>query len=68
MSNQKGKHKECARKSEVDKRIEEIRAELEEILERLGQNQRRIFDCWFQHSALLVVIAIVASKVVPMIM
>jgi hypothetical protein len=37
MSNQKGKHKESVRKSEVDKRIEEIRAELEEILERLGQ-------------------------------
>jgi predicted nuclease with TOPRIM domain len=37
MSNQKGKHEECARKSEVDKRIEEIRAELEEVLERLGQ-------------------------------
>ena len=37
MLNQKGKHKECGRKSEVDKRIEEIRAELEEVLERLGQ-------------------------------
>jgi hypothetical protein len=37
MSNHKCKHKECARKSEVDKRIEEIRAELEEVLERLGQ-------------------------------
>jgi hypothetical protein len=37
MSNQKCKHKECARKSEVDIRIEEIRAELEEVLERLGQ-------------------------------
>jgi len=37
MSSQKGRHEECARKSEVDKRIEEIRAELEEVLERLGQ-------------------------------
>jgi hypothetical protein len=37
MSNQECKHKECARKSKVDKRIEEIRAELEEVLERLGQ-------------------------------
>ena len=37
MLNQKGKHKECVHKSEVDKRIEEIRAELEEVLERLGQ-------------------------------
>ena len=37
MSNQKCKHKECTRKSEVDIRIEEIRAELEEVLERLGQ-------------------------------
>jgi len=37
MSNQKRKNKECARKSEVEKRIEEIKAELEEVLERLGQ-------------------------------
>jgi hypothetical protein len=37
MLNQKGKHNESVRKSEVDKRIEEIRAELEEVLERLGQ-------------------------------
>ena len=44
MLNQKGKHKECGRKSEVDKRIEEIRAELEEVLERLGQIE--VVETW----------------------
>ena len=37
MSNQKHEYKEYARKSKVAKRIEDIRAELEEVLERLGQ-------------------------------
>lgn len=37
MSNQANKQKEYRRKSKVDKRIEEIRAELEDVLERLGQ-------------------------------
>jgi len=39
MLNQRRKHKECAdvHKTEVEKRIEEIRAEVEKILERLGQ-------------------------------
>ena len=46
MSNQKGIQEECARKSEVDKRIEEIRAELEEALERLGQIE--VVDTWMK--------------------
>ena len=37
MLDQIGKQKEGKRKSKVDKRIEEIRAELEDVLERLGQ-------------------------------
>lgn len=37
MLNQELKHKKYAQKSNVDKRIEEIRTELEEVLERLGQ-------------------------------
>jgi len=39
MLNQKCKHKKCAdmRETEVEKRIEEIRAEVEKVLERLGQ-------------------------------
>ncbi|KPV63826.1 MAG: hypothetical protein AOA66_0555 [Candidatus Bathyarchaeota archaeon BA2] len=39
MLNQKRKHKECARtrKTDAEKRIEEIRVEVEKVLERLGQ-------------------------------
>ena len=37
MSTQKQEYKKHVRKSKVAKRIEEIRTELEEALERLGQ-------------------------------
>jgi len=37
MITKENRYKECARKSRVDNRIEEIRAQLEEVLERLGQ-------------------------------
>lgn len=37
MLDQELKYKKSAHKSNVDKRIEEIRTELEEILDRLGQ-------------------------------
>jgi len=39
MSNQKNKHKECARthKTEAEKKIEKIRVEVKKALERLGQ-------------------------------
>ena len=37
MLSQKLKHKECARETKADKRIEEIRTEVDKVLERLGQ-------------------------------
>jgi len=37
MLNQKRKHEERAREDKAEKKIEEIRAEVEKVLERLGQ-------------------------------
>ena len=37
MLDQKFKHKECTRETKADKRIEEIRTEIDKVLERLGQ-------------------------------
>ena len=37
MLDQKREHKERARKANAEKKIEEIRAEVEKVLERLGQ-------------------------------
>ena len=37
MLNQEREHKERARKADAEKKIEEIRGEVEKVLERLGQ-------------------------------
>jgi len=37
MLNQKRKHKDRAGKTKADERIEEIKAEIDRVLERLGQ-------------------------------
>ena len=37
MSNQKREHKERAHETKAEKKIKEIRAEVEKVLERLGQ-------------------------------
>ncbi len=41
MLKQKFKHKECARETEAEKRIEEIRVEIDKVLERFGQIEIR---------------------------
>ena len=49
MLNQKFKHKECARETKADKRIEEIRAEVDKVLERFGQIEVR--ETWMENVA-----------------
>lgn len=49
MSNQKFKHKDCARETKADKRIEEIRAEVDKVLERLGQIE--VKETWMKNVA-----------------
>ena len=47
MLNQKFKHIECARETKADKRIEEIRTEVDKVLERLGQIE--VKETWMEN-------------------
>ena len=48
MSNQKFKHEECAGETKAEKRIEEIRAEVDKVLERLGQIE--VKETWMENA------------------
>ena len=47
MLDQKFKNKECARRTKAEKRLEEIRAEVDKVLERLGQIEVR--ETWMEN-------------------